>query len=82
MNLPELSVRRPVFATMLTMSLVVLGAFSYLQLGVDLLPNVELPTVTIFTTLPGAGPEEIESAITQPIEEQLNTIAGIEEMRS
>lgn len=82
MNLPELSVRRPVFATMLTMSLVVLGAFSYLQLGVDLLPNVELPTVTVFTTLPGAGPEEIESAITQPIEEQLNTIAGIEEMRS
>lgn len=82
MNLSEISVRRPVFATMLTTALVTLGAVSYSRLGVDLLPNVERPTVTIFTSLPGAGPEEIETAITQPIEEQLNTIAGIEELRS
>ncbi|MGI5861909.1 MAG: efflux RND transporter permease subunit [Myxococcales bacterium] len=82
MNLPELSIRRPVFATMLSLALVVLGAFSYTLLGVDLLPDVELPRVTVFTALPGASPEEIESAVTQPIEEQLNTIAGIEEMRS
>src|SRR5690606_8615682 len=67
---------------MLTTALVTLGAVSYSRLGVDLLPNVERPTVTIFTSLPGAGPEEIETAITQPIEEQLNTIAGIEELRS
>lgn len=82
MNLSELSVRRPVFATMLSVALVFLGAISYRQLGVDLLPNVEMPVVSVFTPLPGAGPEEIESAITQPLEEQLNTIAGIEEMRS
>ncbi|WP_373044887.1 efflux RND transporter permease subunit [Vulgatibacter sp.] len=82
MNLAELSVKRPVFATMLSVALVVLGLISYRQLGVDLLPDVEYPTVTVFTALPGAGPEEVESAVTQPIEEQLNTISGIEEMRS
>jgi HAE1 family hydrophobic/amphiphilic exporter-1 len=82
MNLAEVSVRRPVFATMLTVALVVLGAMSYRQLGVDLLPAVEEPTVTVFTTLDGASPEEIESAVTQPIEEQINTIAGIKEVRS
>lgn len=82
MSLSELSVRRPVFATMLTTALVVLGAVSYTRLGVDLLPEVERPTITVFTSLPGAGPEEIETSITQPIEEQLNTIAGIDEMRS
>jgi len=81
-NLSELSVRRPVFSTMLTTALVTLGAVSYTRLGVDLLPKIERPTVTVFTSLPGAGPEEIETAITQPIEEQLNTIAGIEELRS
>ena len=78
----DLSVNRPVFATMLSLALVVVGAISYQRLGVDLLPAVEQPQVTVFTSLAGAGPEEIESAITQPIEEQLNTIAGIEEMRS
>lgn len=82
MNLSELSVRRPVFATMMSLALVILGAVSYTRLGVDLLPEIERPTVTVFTSLPGAGPEEIETAITQPIEEQLNTIAGIDEMRS
>lgn len=82
MSLAELSVRRPVFATMLSLALVVVGAIAYGRLGVDLLPKIEQPTVTIFTSLPGAGPEEIETAITQPIEEQLNTIAGIDEMRS
>jgi hydrophobic/amphiphilic exporter-1 (mainly G- bacteria), HAE1 family len=81
-NLAETSVRRPVFATMMSVALVVLGAISYTKLGVDLLPDVEQPTVTVFTTLPGAGPEEIETAVTQHLEEQLNTIAGIEEMRS
>ena len=82
LGIADLSVDRPVFATMLSLALVVVGAISYTELGVDLLPAVEMPQVTVFTALPGAGPEEIESAVTQPIEEQLNTIAGIEEMRS
>jgi hydrophobic/amphiphilic exporter-1 (mainly G- bacteria), HAE1 family len=82
LGLADVSVDRPVFASMMTLALVFVGALSYTRLGVDLLPEVEMPQVTVFTALPGAGPEEIESAVTQPLEEQLNTIAGIEEMRS
>ncbi len=82
LGIADISVDRPVFALMMSLALVVVGLLSYRRLGVDLLPAVEQPTVTVFTALPGAGPEEIESAVTQPIEEQLNTIAGIEEMRS
>jgi HAE1 family hydrophobic/amphiphilic exporter-1 len=82
LGLADVSVDRPVFALMMSLALVVVGLLSYRRLGVDLLPAVEQPQVTVFTALPGAGPEEIESAVTQPIEERLNTIAGIEEMRS
>ncbi len=82
MKLAEICVKRPVFATMLVMTFVVLGVFSYTQLGVDLFPKIDLPTVTIRTALPGASPEEIESQVTKPIEEVINTISGIEELRS
>jgi hydrophobic/amphiphilic exporter-1 (mainly G- bacteria), HAE1 family len=82
MKLAELCVKRPVFATMLILTFVVLGVFSYTQLGVDQFPKIDLPTVTVETTLPGASPEEIESQITKPIEEVINTISGIDELRS
>ena len=82
MKLAEVCVKRPVFATMLVMTFVVLGMFSYTQLGVDLFPKIDLPTVTVTTTLPGASPEEIESQITEPVEEVINTISGIDELRS
>src|SRR5262245_45786147 len=82
MKLAEVCVKRPVFATMLIMVFVVLGIFSYTQLGIDQFPKIDLPTVTIRTTLPGASPEEIESTITKPIEEVINTISGIDELRS
>jgi HAE1 family hydrophobic/amphiphilic exporter-1 len=78
----EVFVRRPVFTTMLLTSLVVLGLASFRQLGVDIFPKVDLPTITITTRLPGASPEEIESQITKPIEEAVNTIAGLDELRS
>jgi HAE1 family hydrophobic/amphiphilic exporter-1 len=78
----EVFVRRPVFTTMLVASLVVLGVASFFQLGVDIFPKVDLPTITITTRLPGASPEEIESQITKPIEEAVNTIAGLDELRS
>src|SRR5262245_35954072 len=82
MKLAEVCVKRPVFATMLVMVFVVLGVFAYLQLGIDLYPKVDLPTVTIQTALPGASPEEIESQVTKPIEEAINTISNIDELRS
>lgn len=81
-KLAELCINRPVFATMLIMALVVLGAASYLGLGVDFFPKVEIPTVNVTTTLRGASPEEVETQVTKRIEEAVNTISGIDELRS
>ena len=63
-KLAELCVRRPVFASVLVLSLVVLGLFSYLQLGVDRFPNIDFPFVTITTRLVGSAPEEMETEVT------------------
>ncbi|HWP34832.1 MAG TPA: efflux RND transporter permease subunit [Thermodesulfobacteriota bacterium] len=82
MSLVEICVRRPVFATMLVVSLVVLGLASYRSLGLDLFPKADLPIVTVTTRLPGASPEEVESQITRRIEEAVNTVNGIDELRS
>ena len=60
----------------------VVGAASYFRLGVDRFPSVDLPTVSVRTNLPGASPEEVEAVISQPIEEVVNTVEGIEELRS
>jgi len=81
-KLAQICIRRPVFATMLIMALVVLGFASYLKLGVDLYPKIEFPTVTITTTLRGASPEEVETQVTRRIEEAVNTTSGIDELRS
>jgi len=81
-KLAEICIKRPVFATMIGVALIVLGLFAYLKLGVDLFPKVEFPTVTVTTTLAGASPEEIETQITKRVEEAVNTIEGIDEMRS
>jgi HAE1 family hydrophobic/amphiphilic exporter-1 len=82
MKLVDLCIRRPVFATMLIAFLVALGAFSYRKLAVDLFPNIDFPIVTVTTTLKGASVEEMESGVTKPIEEAINTIEGIDELRS
>ena len=81
-KLAQLCIRRPVFATMLIVALVVLGIDAYTKLGVDYFPKVEFPFVTVTTTLRGASPEEIESQVTKPLEEALNTISGIDELNS
>lgn len=80
--LAEICVKRPVFATMLILSLVVVGAFSFISLGVDLFPKVDFPTITVTVVNPGASPQEIETEITDKIEEAVNTISGIDELRS
>ncbi len=80
--LAEICVRRPVFATVLILSLTVVGAFSFLQLGVDRFPKVDFPTVVVTTLEPGAAPEQIETEVTDKIEEAVNTISGIDELRS
>jgi HAE1 family hydrophobic/amphiphilic exporter-1 len=81
-KLAEVSIRRPVFASMIILALVVVGVASYSRLGVDRFPAVDLPNVSIRTTLPGASPEEVETIISQPIEEAVNTVEGIDELRS
>jgi HAE1 family hydrophobic/amphiphilic exporter-1 len=80
--LAEVCVKRPVFATMLVMSLVTVGAFSFFSLGVDLFPKVDFPTITVTVVNPGASPQEIETEITEKVEEAVNTISGIDELRS
>src|SRR5579863_90287 len=80
--LAKLCIQRPVFATMLIMSLVVVGMFSYFSLGVDLFPKVDIPTVQVTVSDPGASPEEIETEITKKLEDTVNTISGIDELRS
>ena len=80
--LAALCVRRPVFASVLILSLTVIGVFSFTKLGVDRFPKVDIPTVIITTVQPGAAPEQIETEITDKIEEAVNTISGIDELRS
>ncbi len=82
MKLADVSVRRPVFAIMMTAALIVLGAFSYKDLGLDLMPKTDQPVVNVQVQLPGASAEEVETQITKRIEEAVNTISGIDELRA
>jgi HAE1 family hydrophobic/amphiphilic exporter-1 len=81
-KLAEICVRRPVFATMLVLALTVVGAFAFFTLGVDRFPKIDVPIVSVVTVNPGSSPEEIEREITDRIEGTVNTVAGIEDLRS
>jgi hydrophobic/amphiphilic exporter-1 (mainly G- bacteria), HAE1 family len=80
--LAALCVRRPIFATVLILFITVLGIAGYTRLGVDRFPNIDIPIVVVTTRLPGAAPEDVETEITEKIEEAVNTISGIDEMTS
>ena len=82
MRLSEICVKRPVFAFMLVMFLVVMGVFSFMDLGVDLFPRADATTVSCRVRLPGASPEEVTSQVVLPIEEAIASVAGIDEMRA
>ena len=82
MWLADTSVRRPVFATMVIAALIVFGFISMGIIGVDLMPEIDMPVVTITTILPGADPETIELELSDKIEEAVNTIDGVDELRS
>jgi len=82
MNLPGFSVRRPIFITMVTLIIVIIGAFSLSRLRIDLLPSIELPTLTVRTEYEGASPEVMERLITRIVEEIIATVPGVEEMTS
>lgn len=82
MKFSELFIKRPVLTTMLAVAIVTFGVFSFIRLGVDLYPDVDVPIVTVQTVLKGASPEEVESSVTKVIEEAVNTVSGIEDIVS
>ena len=80
--LARLCVRRPVFATCLSLVICVVGLAGYASLGLDRFPDIEFPVVAVTTVLPGASPEDVETEVTDKIEGAVNTIGGIDELRS
>ena len=82
MSISDICIRRPVFTWVLAAIPVTLGIVSYFELGVDLFPKVDFPVVSITATLPGTSAEEMETSVTKPIEEAINTVSGVNELRS
>ncbi|HUF17943.1 MAG TPA: efflux RND transporter permease subunit, partial [Thermoanaerobaculia bacterium] len=82
MSLPSISVKRPITTTMMFLIVILLGAISFSRLPVDLMPELVYPTLTVRTSYPNVGPQEIEDLITRPIEESVAAIAGVEEITS
>src|SRR3954464_7187381 len=80
--LASISVRRPVFATVMILFVVGVGFVGYKSLALDRFPNVDFPIISVITVLPGAAPEEVETELSDKIEEAINTLGGIEELRS
>ncbi len=82
MTLSELSIKRPVFTTMTSLGVMVLGTMGLMNLGVDLFPDVQFPVVTVATVYPGASPAEVESQVTEEIEDAVVSLSGIDQMIS
>lgn len=82
MNISEVCIRRPIFTWVLVAVPVVLGAVAYFELGVDLFPKIDCPVVSITAVVPGASAEEMETTVTKPLEEAINTVSGVDELRS
>ena len=82
MFLAQLSVRKPVLVTMMLLLFVVIGVFSYVRLPIDLMPEIEFPYVSVITVYPGAGPEEIETLVSKPIEDAVSATSGLKNIWS
>ncbi len=82
MWITKISIKHPVFATMVMIGIMVLGLFSYKSLGLESMPNVELPFAFVEVQYPGASPEQVENDITRPLEDAMNTVGGIRTIRS
>ncbi|RZL30910.1 MAG: efflux RND transporter permease subunit, partial [Rubrivivax sp.] len=82
MWMTRVSIQNPVFATMVMVALCVLGLFSYARLGVEQMPDISLPGASVDIRYPGASPEAVEREIAKPLEEALNTIAGVDRIQS
>ena len=82
MKLTEVAIHRPAFMTMIFVALAVLGIFGYTRMGVDLLPKMDWPMVSVVTIYPGAGPKEVESLVSKPIEEAISSVNKLDNVRS
>ncbi|MCL4810198.1 MAG: efflux RND transporter permease subunit, partial [Thermoanaerobaculia bacterium] len=82
MFLSDMSIKRPVFATVLMLALVTLGTFSYRRLAIDMMPDIEIPVLTVITQFPGASPETVEREVTKRVEQAVNPIAGVKHVYS
>ncbi|MBK9089530.1 MAG: efflux RND transporter permease subunit [Holophagales bacterium] len=82
MFLSDLSIKRPVFATVLMLALVTLGVFSYRRLAIDMFPDVEIPVLSVITQFPGASPETVEREVTKKLEQAVNPISGVKHVYS
>lgn len=82
MSIINTSIKRPIFITCLMFAIITLGLFSFKKMSVDLFPNVNIPVIFVMTNYEGAGPAEIESLITKPLEEEISTISGIKRLSS
>ena len=77
MFLSNISIKRPIFASVMILALVTLGIFSYRRLAIDMYPDVEIPSLSVITKYAGASPETVEREVTKRIEEAVNPIAGV-----
>ena len=82
MWISDISIKRPVLATMFILTFMVLGAVSMSRLGVDLFPNINFPFITVNVPYPGAAPEEVETLVTKPIEDAVAGINGVKRIES
>ena len=82
MNLPQFGVKRPVTVTMIFVGIIILGAVSLSRLGLDMMPELEMPSIGVFTNYSGAGPQEVEKRITEKLEERLSTIPNLDKITS
>ncbi|EAR08525.1 efflux RND transporter permease subunit [Reinekea blandensis] len=82
MFLTRISIKQPVFATMIMVAILVIGLYSYQRLPIESIPNVDLPVVAVVVSYPGASPEAVENGVIEPIENSVNTISGIDSIQS
>ena len=80
MIISDLSIKRPIMMTMFLMVLVLFGGIAYFSLNIDMMPDVDIPVVTVQTVYPGAGPQEIETQVTKKIEDAVSTVSQIDAM--
>ena len=82
MKFSEFGVKWPVTTSMIFIAIVVLGAFSFTRVGIDLMPDLDVPVITVITSYPGAGPAEVESRVTELIESRVSSVENVDEVRS